>query len=124
MTEYIKTICFDFDGVIHSYISGWQGAENIPDAPVKGIKEVIDKLRETGNRVVVQSSRAQTEAGKQAIIKYLNKNNIIVDDVTSQKPAAFVYIDDRGLSFSGNTDGLFEAIINFKSWQEKLKENK
>lgn len=124
MTEYIKTICFDFDGVIHSYINGWQGAENIPDAPVKGIKEVIDKLRETGNKVVVQSSRAQTEAGKQAIVEYLNKNNIIADDVTSQKPAAFVYIDDRGLSFNGNTDGLFEAIITFKSWQEKLKENK
>lgn len=124
MAEYIRTICFDFDGVIHSYISGWQGAENIPDAPVKGIKEVIDKLRGTGNRVVVQSSRAQTEVGKQAITKYLNKHNIVVDDVTSQKPAAFVYIDDRGLSFNGNTDGLFETIINFKSWQEKLKENK
>lgn len=40
-----KVISFDFDGVIHSYTSGWKGADIIPDVPVKGIKNVLEDLK-------------------------------------------------------------------------------
>ena len=30
------TLVLDFDGVIHSYTSGWKGADVIPDPPVDG----------------------------------------------------------------------------------------
>ena len=40
------TVCFDFDGVIHSYTSSWKGHDVIPDPPVDGIKEVLWKLRD------------------------------------------------------------------------------
>lgn len=43
-----KTVIFDFDGVIHSYASGWQGVTEIHDPPVDGIKEAIDELRSDG----------------------------------------------------------------------------
>lgn len=33
------TVVFDFDGVIHSYTSGWKGATEIPDPPVPGVRE-------------------------------------------------------------------------------------
>lgn len=33
-----KTICVDFDGVIHKYSKGWQG-DVIYDEPVEGAKE-------------------------------------------------------------------------------------
>lgn len=45
---YIPTVSFDFDGVIHSYRSGWKGAAVIPDPPVEGIKEVIEQLISDG----------------------------------------------------------------------------
>ena len=50
---YIPTVSFDFDGVIHSYRSGWKGAAVIPDPPVEGIKEVIEQLISDGLCVVI-----------------------------------------------------------------------
>ena len=34
-------LCLDFDGVIHSYASGWKGADVIPDAAVPGAMEFL-----------------------------------------------------------------------------------
>ena len=44
-----QTVVFDFDGVIHSYKSGWRGASIIPDPPVPG----IDKVSEDAQRCAV-----------------------------------------------------------------------
>lgn len=34
-------LCLDFDGVIHSYSSGWKGADVIPDPLVAGALQFI-----------------------------------------------------------------------------------
>lgn len=115
----MKTICFDFDGVIHSYVSGWKGLEVIPDPPVSGIKELIQHLREQGYRVVVQSSRCNIEEGKVAVENYLSSNGIEVDGVFSDKPPAIVYIDDRAICFDGDVSNLYGAISSFKPWTER-----
>ncbi|MEN6414712.1 MAG: hypothetical protein ABFC84_18400 [Veillonellales bacterium] len=112
------TIVFDFDGVIHSYTSRWRGAAVIPDPPVPGIKEAIDKIR-CHYRVVVVSSRCSQEGGIEAIKAYLKKYNIMVDDIAIAKPPAVVYIDDRALTFDGNPEGLLEKIRTFKPWNKK-----
>ena len=43
--EFENTVLFDFDGVINSYKSGWEGYGIISDPPVEGIKEAIDEIR-------------------------------------------------------------------------------
>lgn len=111
-----KTIVFDFDGVIHSYRSGWKGANNIPDAPVDGIKNVINTLRKDGYEVVVVSARCSEPAGITAIEHWLHVYDIQVDRVCKEKPPAIVYVDDRAICFNGNTSGLVDEIKNFKNW--------
>src|SRR5690606_19100252 len=41
------TVCVDFDGVLHSYVSGWKGGTVIPDPPVPGAIEWLTKLHES-----------------------------------------------------------------------------
>lgn len=110
-----QTVVFDFDGVIHSYTSGWKGATVIPDPPVPGIKEAIEKIRQLYH-VVVVSSRCSSSEGVTAIMDYLKANDIVVDDVIMEKPPAVVYIDDRAIRFNGDPSDLLNQIVSFKPW--------
>lgn len=114
----MAAVCFDFDGVIHSYKSGWNGCDVIPDPPVEGIKEVIDDLKDEGYTIVIQSTRCIEYAGRVAIAEYCKKHGIYYDLISATKPPAVVYVDDRGLKFDGKTEGLVEQIKKFHSWTE------
>ncbi len=112
-------VIFDFDGVIHSYKSGWKGADIIPDPPVIGIKESIQQVRDAGYTVIVVSTRCYADGGIEAIKNWLNIHGIQVDDVTGEKPPAIVQIDDRAITFDGNADSLLDKIRQFKPWYAK-----
>lgn len=114
----MKTVVFDFDGVIHSYMSGWKGADVIPDPPVNGIKEAIDKFIENGYEVVVVSTRCTTFDGLEAVKDYL-KTYGIKAKVMAEKPPAVCYIDDRAVCFDGHPEKLFDIVDNFKPWNRK-----
>ncbi len=114
-----KTVVFDFDGVIHSYTSGWKGADLIPDKPVEGIREAISDIRKAGYEVAVVSTRCSTDKGLKAVSTYLLANGIEVDKVCKEKPPAIVYIDDRAICFDGKSDRLLSKIENFKTWYQK-----
>src|SRR4029453_11377940 len=45
--ERRRTVCLAFDGVLHSYRSGWCGIEVIPDPPIHGTKEAVARLRKS-----------------------------------------------------------------------------
>lgn len=117
-----KTIAFDFDGVIHSYNGNWCGFEIIQGEPVPGIKEVLERLIQSGYLVGIISSRAITEAGRVAMIVWLKNYNIPYSYISSVKQPALVYVDDRGLKFDpANISDLYDEIVNFKSWYEEGK---
>lgn len=113
-----QTVVFDFDGVIHSYTSGWQGPTVIADPPVPGIKEAIADIRAAGYEVVIVSTRCATTEGHGAIRAWLIDHGIEVDAVKMEKPPAIVYIDDRAICFDGKPESLLEKIQTFKPWNK------
>jgi hypothetical protein len=108
-----RTICLDFDGVVHSYRSGWCGAESIPDPPIHGTDKAVQRLRQD-YRVVIHSARCNTEAGRNAITRWLEKHGIEVDEVCEHKPPAMVYIDDRAIRFEGNWTDTMSRLSEFR----------
>ena len=135
-----KTICVDFDGVIHSYNSGWQGADIIPDLPVTGAIEGLHRLCDDPEvEVAIYSSRSGEENGITAMKDWLDEWETVWRSerervgITAEqpflskrcvfpesKPPAIVYIDDRGIQFNGDWDILMpERLKNFVPWNKK-----
>lgn len=105
----MPVVCLDFDGVLHGYSSGWKGATVIPDPPVDGAKDAVNSLRER-YRVVVNSARCKTDAGRKAVEKYLKDHGIKVDEVTEHKPPAIAYVDDLGVPFQGDWSAVIARV--------------
>ena len=95
-------ICLDFDGVIHSFETGWIDADVIPDKPIDHMSGLINSLHQKGAVILVHSSRCGYEGGVEAIEKWLKKNNISVTKVCKHKPNADVYVDDLAYKFEGH----------------------
>ena len=127
-------LCLDFDGVIHSYASGWKGARNIPDPPVDGALEFIIKALDADYDVVIHSSRARYFGGIWAMRRWLRKHGTAHKDdlwdrdqwgMTSlrdarfvrMKPPALVTIDDRGYRFDGTWPDP-KAVMKLKPWNK------
>ena len=158
--EYKPIIVLDFDGVIHSYSSGWKGASVIPDKPVPdAIEFILNALKQFD--VAILSSRSHKWGGKRAMKAWLKKNliewmlretdnyhgysdavrafaladfkpridrfedevewwaNGIIRQIKWPwfKPAAFVTIDDRAVTFTGKFPEIDE-IKKFKPWSK------
>lgn len=104
MSTFVPRIVLDFDGVLHSYASGWQGAETIPDPPTPGAQRFVEELLEGGWEPIVCSTRAETVAGVAAIAQWLIEYgfpSVLVSTICHGKPPALVYLDDRALRFNG-----------------------
>jgi phosphoglycolate phosphatase-like HAD superfamily hydrolase len=65
------TVCIDFDGVIHSYTSGWQGIAKIPDPPVSGAIDALFRLLDAGFEVAIYSSRSSSFRGRWAMKRWM-----------------------------------------------------
>ena len=118
----MRILLLDFDGVIHSYTSGWQGVDVIPDPPVPGAFAFIDAAREAGFDVQVYSSRSKEDKGIDAMVRWFDahgRGDLCVDTLTfpTQKPPAFLTIDDRCIQFNGDWPNA-ESLHLFKPWNK------
>jgi len=66
-----KTICLDFDGVLHRYDSGWQGVRVIPDPPTDGAIDFLLQLLAEGWDVAIFSTRSTQWGGRRAMKRWL-----------------------------------------------------
>jgi hypothetical protein len=123
-------LCLDFDGVLHSYTSGWQGMVTISDPPVPGFAGFL-QLAVEHFHVVVHSSRSAQPAGIGAMRSWLHDElcqaglsveyaRTLVDRIgwPHQKPAAFVTLDDRAVTFTGEWPAI-EQLRDFKPWYQR-----
>lgn len=78
-------LCLDFDGVLHSYKSGWKGAAVIPDDPVPGALEFIVKALERFE-VHILSSRSHQWGGKRAMKRWLRHHLARIAPSYSEAP--------------------------------------
>lgn len=118
-------LCLDFDGVCHSYISGWKGAAVIPDPPVEGMWEFLEAAMEVFE-VHILSSRSHQDGGKKAMFNWFlkwaatdrQKGIAAMLIFPLEKPPAFVGIDDRVLTFRGVWPSV-EELRAFKPWNAR-----
>ena len=127
-------LCVDFDGVIHSYSSGWQGADVVGDPPVPGALRWLHKAAEWWD-VQIYSSRTSQPGGIDAMRSWLlnfaihefgdkDAADYFMSLITfpTQKPSAFLTIDDRAICFDGDWGDLDPAKLRgFQPWNKRPK---
>lgn len=70
MGKFRPILVLDFDGVIHSYSSGWKGARIIPDQPVPGAGKFLLQAVQRF-KVAILSSRSHQWGGRRAMKAYV-----------------------------------------------------
>ena len=139
MSEERKPIvCLDFDGVIHSYESGWQGAAVVSDPPVPGAIEAVMLYAQKFN-LHIYSARSGQSGGIDAMREWLaraiysawcaegydpaDSMRRATDTVyvhiqwPTEKPPALVTLDDRAITFTGRWPTVGE-LREFQPWNK------
>lgn len=140
MKPKLPILCLDFDGVLHSYSSGWKGADVVPDPPVEGaMKFLMEALKKF--RVSVYSSRSHQQGGREAMRDWLFEHltEHMIHDVgisagrakvlagakvftmiewPDHKPPAMVTLDDRALPFEGEWPEV-DDLLHFVPWNKR-----
>jgi len=97
----------DFDKVIHKCSKGYYDG-TIYDEPVEGVETALKKLSETYT-LICFTAKAKPDrglvngkTGTQLVWEWLEKYNLsqYISKVTSEKPRAIAYIDDKGIRFT------------------------
>ena len=129
-------LCLDFDGVIHRYDSPWAGACVIKDRVTEGFFKWAEEAAKHF-RLVVYSSRSKEVGAADAMLRWLGDEYAretwpAGDQPTTfwlpfeiefayEKPAAFLTIDDRGMTFMGSwtlPSISPESLLRFKPWNK------
>lgn len=106
-----KTVCLDLDGVLAQY-DGWRGEGHLGD-PIPGALEAVRRLQKTYD-VVVHTTRSGD-----LVSSWLERHGFTGVRVSSVKPPAVAYVDDRAVRFTGTWDeSVFEGIDQPAYWEK------
>jgi hypothetical protein len=125
------TLVLDFDGVLHSYSSGWQGTVVIPDPPVPGAIAWMERAAEFFD-ISIYSSRSSYADGRHAMKKWLaewattelgaERAAALMEKLlfARSKPSAFLSIDDRAITFEGDWSKVDpQQLLSFRPWNKR-----
>lgn len=130
-----RTICLDFDGVVHRYDSPWTSATEIADDVTPGFFEWADAVAEHFD-LVIYSARSKEPGGREAMMAWLYEQRKkwreaggtsvatwpVAFDFPTGKPQAVIYIDDRGLRFDGDWSAIkVEDLLAFRPWNKRTR---
>ena len=129
-----RRLQIDLDGTLHSYRSGWRGTAALPDPPVPGalawLSELVRRRRSDGEYafdVVIFTARVSETTGaierratEDAIRAWFRRYGFAETDlarleISDQKRAAWLTLDDRALRFTGRFPTTDE-IEAFRPW--------
>lgn len=129
----MRTLNVDFDGVLNSYTSGWDGVRSFPDPPAPGAIEWLTTMVYHFD-VWILSSRFwdverkrprcdASEPSRDEVIvmmeDWLETHGMRYEDIRklsyAGKPPGFITLDDRGVMFAGEFPSVIE-ILSFKPW--------
>jgi hypothetical protein len=127
------TLCLDFDGVLYDNRTGWESDMNVSGGPVPGAMQF---LRDAVERfwVTIYSTRSGSQHGRNvmegAIRRWLiQEHGEVIGrvvygmlDFPPSKPAAFVSLDDRALTFTGTFPSL-DTLLAFNPWNVEPAES-
>ena len=123
-TKRKPILSIDWDGTLHNYTSGWQGAHIIEDC---GLTEgAVTFLREASKHftIAIFSSRSHQTGGIDAMKTYLARfmlgdDRKVFDAIEwpTTKPPAFLTIDDRAITFTGKWPDPV-ALLPFRPWNK------
>lgn len=107
INEEKSTIGIDFDGVIHKNSKGFHDG-TVYDDPIEGVEEALKVLSSKYNLVCFTAKAKPNrpfingKTGKELVKDWLVKYDLdkYISDVTSEKPRAVVYIDDKSVKFN------------------------
>lgn len=133
-------LVLDFDGVLHSYTSGWIEHDFIPDPPVPGAMQFLaEAVKHFNVQIYSSRSAAKYTGGKRAMLVWIRywaerelsneepdyAQNAVINALChsseawpDEKPPAFLTIDDRALTFTGNWPSM-DSLRNFKPWNKQ-----
>ncbi len=119
--ENENQIAIDFDGVIHKNTKGFYDG-TVYDEPIEGSIESIINIYNLGYTIVIFTAKAKIDrplingkTGQDLVWEWLKKYKIdkYIKEVTSEKPRALYYIDDKGIRFE-NWNKINELLFNSK----------
>ncbi len=108
-----NNLAIDFDGVIHGFDRGWHDG-TCYGSPISGSIEAVKELSKKF-KIIIFTAKAKPnrplvnkKTGKQLVEEWLKQYGLFeyITEITSEKPRAVLYIDDKGYRFSSWKDTL------------------
>ena len=104
--DELNNIAIDFDGVIHNFDKGWHDGTCYGE-PLPGSINAIKSLSKKYNIIIFTAKAKKNrplvngKTGVELVKEWLEKYDVMqyINEITSEKPRAKIYIDDNGYRF-------------------------